>query len=58
MSNGLPGSFFHLVTAEDVACIDLVLYIVKDLVIAVGDDSLALTLEIIQIVYHLTAEEG
>ena len=58
MSNGLPGSFFHLVSAEDVAGIDLVLYIVKDLVIAVGDNRLTLAFEIIQIVYHLTAEEG
>ena len=45
------------VAAEDVACINLVLYIVQAFIEAVGNDGVAETLELIKIVDDLTAKE-
>ena len=46
------------VAAENVACIDLVLNIVEASIIAVGNDGLALCLELVDIVDHLASEEA
>ena len=48
----------NLIAFEDIAGVDLVLYIVEAAVVAVGDDSLALGLELCQVVDHEAAEEG
>ena len=47
-----------LIPAEEVAGIDFVLNVVEDGVVAVGNDGLGALLEVFQVVYHTTAEEG
>lgn len=51
---GLRGS----VAPEQVAGVDLLLYIIKAAVIAVGNDGLTPLFERFEVVYHLAAEEG
>ena len=46
-----------LVATEEVAGVDLVFHIVEDGVVAVGDDGIALTLELGQVVDDTAAEE-
>ena len=47
-----------LISAEEVAGIDFGLDVVEDGVVAVGNDGLGALLEVFQIVYHTTTEEG
>ena len=47
-----------LVSTEDVTSVNLILYIIKARVIAVGDNRMALCLECVKVVYHLASEEG
>ena len=47
-----------LISAEEVAGVDFGLDVVEDGVVAVGNDGLGALLEVFQIVYHTTAEEG
>ena len=51
---GLRGS----VSPEQVAGVDLLLYIIEAAVIAVGNDGLTPLFERLKVVYHLTAKEG
>lgn len=48
----------NLIAFEDVARVDFVLHVVEAAVVAVGDDGLALGLELGQIVDHQTTKEG
>ena len=52
---GAPGG--DLVSAEDIAGIDLVNDILKAGIETIGDDSLGARLEVLQVIHHLTAEE-
>ena len=49
--------FCLLISSENVACIYFFFHIVEACVVAVGDDGVALCLELCQVVDHLTAEE-
>ena len=46
-----------LVPLENIARINFILYVIETSVIAVGDDGLALSLELIKVVNDLTSEE-
>ena len=48
----------RLIPSEDVTGVYLVLHVIKDRIIAVGDDGLGVCLESGKIVHHTTAEEG
>ena len=47
-----------LVSSENVACIDFLIYIIQDWVVTIGDDGLTLFLELLQVVDNTAAEEG
>ena len=47
-----------LIATEDVASVDFFLNIIKNGIVAVGDDGLGLTLEFIQVIHNTAAEEG
>lgn len=46
------------ISSVNVAGIDFVLYVIEDTVIAVGDDGMALFLELIKVIDHLATEES
>lgn len=46
-----------LISPKNVACVDLVLNIVENRVVAVGDDGVALGLESVEVADNLRAEE-
>lgn len=56
--NGPLQKLINLIPSEDVSCINLILYIVETLIIAVGNDGMALCLELGEVIDYETAEEG
>lgn len=48
----------NLIATEDVACVYLLLYIIKNGIVAVGDDGLRLCFELIEIVNHSTTKKS
>ena len=48
----------RLIPFENISSINLLLNIVKTAVITVGDDGLALCLELRKVIHYQTAEEG
>ena len=57
LGNHIYSQFFVLIPSEYVSCIYLLFYIIKALVIAIGDNRLALRLESCNVIDHLTAKE-
>ena len=47
-----------LITLKDISCVDLISYIIQAGIIAIGDDSLTLGFEFIEVVDDLRAKEG
>lgn len=51
-------TFIILVSAEQVAGVDLVLHIIQAAIIAVGNDSLTTFLKLLKVIHNFAAEEG
>ena len=48
---------FYSVSLKNVSCIDLLLNIIQSLVVAIGNNGIALLLELIEVVHYLRPEE-
>lgn len=49
--------FQVLISSKNISCIDLILHIIKTRVVAVGDDGVALGLELFEVIDHFGTEE-
>ena len=56
--NNVPICLTSLVPAEDISCINLLLYIIQTSIVAVGDDGMALCLEGFEVVLYSATEES
>lgn len=50
-------SLFILVSSKNISCINFILYIIQTAIITVGNNRLALSLELCKIIHDLAAEE-
>ena len=48
----------HLVSPENISCVNLILHIIQTDIVAVGDDGMALCLEGFEVVLYSTTKEG
>lgn len=50
--------YINLISPKNIPCVNLVLHIIKNGVVAVGYNGLGLGLEVIEVVYNPAAKEG